>query len=459
MGQYAISHSNGSTFNIYDLEQNGPNNISNPRQIFSISLGGGAGFNSFNILNDLTYRFSAGLTFTILDSGSNDGIYTVTNSSFDGTYTTISVNEVISGNTLPYGALTYSIPTNENETSLLLSGKGVINFGQSLIENYVKLLENFANSTAPDYPNIGQQWYNTTTDQFQKYDSSLNWTSSINIGNDILSFIDPQNPFDQVNPILEIKGDNDDTGLSLKTTVNPNSTDSIFRILSSDNNERLRIEHNGFVSTSNALKSTNTSLVNVLNNDLQFPSTKGLVSTNNATIQTNVTGNTWVISSGNPGTSDSLIVSDSTGSSLLRIRTDNDSVEVAKDFVVNTTTLYVDSTLSNVGIGKNNPTEKLDVLGNITASGQYLGSNGTVINPSLSFTSNPSVGLRLIGTGIGFSTAGTDKMILDGTGLLSVNTVSYENLVVNDNDIPNKRYVDNKSVASSGKLYFFGFGS
>lgn len=461
MGQYTINHSDGSTFNIYDNEQNGPNNLSTPRQIFEISLGGGSGFNFFNITGDLTYRFTPGFQFTILDSITNNGTYTTTNSSFDGTYTSISVNEIISSNGLPFGAITYSIPLAENETSLLLSGKGIINFGERLLENFVNLLENFASTSAPINPIVGQLWYKSDTNELFKYDSTLTWNSSINLGPGILAYIDPQHPTDQTNPILEISGDDDDVGLSIKTTVNPNSNDSILRVLSSDNNERLRVEHDGYLSTTNSIKSTGNVLINEFNHNLQFPSQHGLISSNGATLKLDNTNTTWIVSSGNPGVSDSLIVNDSTGSSLLRVRTDNDSVEIIKNLIVDTSTLYVDSVLSNVGIGNIIPSEKLDVTGNIKSSGQFLAANGTAISPGISFSNNNSVGLSIIGSNLSFVSSGSAKMLLSNTGLLSVNTATYETLVLNDNDIPNKKYVDDStsSVSSSGKLYFFGFGS
>lgn len=51
---------------------------------------------------------------------------------------------------------------NTTECSLALLGRGAVNYGQGVAENFVKLLENFAHSTAPARPLVGQFWYDTT---------------------------------------------------------------------------------------------------------------------------------------------------------------------------------------------------------------------------------------------------------------------------------------------------------
>jgi hypothetical protein len=45
---------------------------------------------------------------------------------------------------------------NTSATSLALVGRAVAGYGESENENYVKLLENFTNSTAPNNPITGQ---------------------------------------------------------------------------------------------------------------------------------------------------------------------------------------------------------------------------------------------------------------------------------------------------------------
>ncbi len=49
--------------------------------------------------------------------------------------------------------------TNSTATSLVFTGKGVANYGKIQQENLIRLLENFADTTAPTNPTIGQLWY------------------------------------------------------------------------------------------------------------------------------------------------------------------------------------------------------------------------------------------------------------------------------------------------------------
>ena len=54
-------------------------------------------------------------------------------------------------------------------TDLALFGKGYAGFGEKLNENFVKLLENFNNTTAPTNKTTGQLWYDQTNKQINIY--------------------------------------------------------------------------------------------------------------------------------------------------------------------------------------------------------------------------------------------------------------------------------------------------
>lgn len=66
--------------------------------------------------------------------------------------------------------------TNSTATSLTLVGKNFAGYGTFLNENFVKLLEHFANSTEPANPKAGQLWYQTSTRIMQLYDG-IAWKS------------------------------------------------------------------------------------------------------------------------------------------------------------------------------------------------------------------------------------------------------------------------------------------
>jgi hypothetical protein len=60
--------------------------------------------------------------------------------------------------------------TINNTLDITLIGKNYAGYGQSQNENFVYLLENFANSTRPPSPLSGQIWYDTTTNKLRFYD-------------------------------------------------------------------------------------------------------------------------------------------------------------------------------------------------------------------------------------------------------------------------------------------------
>jgi hypothetical protein len=64
---------------------------------------------------------------------------------------------------------------NTSATDLFLVGRALTDYGTYENENYVYLLENFANSTPPTQPILGQLWYNSATDVISTYSSTNTW--------------------------------------------------------------------------------------------------------------------------------------------------------------------------------------------------------------------------------------------------------------------------------------------
>jgi hypothetical protein len=62
--------------------------------------------------------------------------------------------------------------TNTSATSLTLIGKNYAGYGIFLNDNYVKLLENFSNTTAPSTPLTGQLWYDSSLRILKVYGDS-----------------------------------------------------------------------------------------------------------------------------------------------------------------------------------------------------------------------------------------------------------------------------------------------
>jgi microcystin-dependent protein/surface antigen len=74
------------------------------------------------------------------------------------------------------GIIVVEDETVNDETGLFLPGKRSVGYGQYVAENFLHLLENFANTTPPERPVEGQLWYDTTEldEQLKVYDGT-NW--------------------------------------------------------------------------------------------------------------------------------------------------------------------------------------------------------------------------------------------------------------------------------------------
>jgi hypothetical protein len=79
--------------------------------------------------------------------------------------------------------------TIDTSTSVGLVGRNYVGYGETQNENFVFLLENFANTAAPSRPLTGQIWFNTTDDTAYVYDGAQ-WNP---IGSATVSVAEPPN--------------------------------------------------------------------------------------------------------------------------------------------------------------------------------------------------------------------------------------------------------------------------
>jgi len=70
---------------------------------------------------------------------------------------------------------TISDGTYNQSSSVTLVGKNYAGYGEFLDENFIQMLENFSNSTAPTSPLVGQLWYDSTNNLLKVYTSTSQW--------------------------------------------------------------------------------------------------------------------------------------------------------------------------------------------------------------------------------------------------------------------------------------------
>ncbi|MBU2948894.1 hypothetical protein, partial [Zobellia uliginosa] len=86
--------------------------------------------------------------------------------------------------------------------------------------------------------------------------------------------------------------------------------------------------------------------------------------------------------------------------------------------------LFWDSTNNRLGIGTNSPTHKLQVSGQVRAT-SFANADGTANAPSYRFNNDSDMGMyRLAANQLGFSTNGTNAMLIDASQNVGIGTVS-----------------------------------
>ena len=77
------------------------------------------------------------------------------------------------------GTITVEDSTLNTETSLKIPGRNTTAYGSAIAENFLHILENFANNTEPDRAIEGQLWYDTSlgAEQLKVYDGT-NWVAA-----------------------------------------------------------------------------------------------------------------------------------------------------------------------------------------------------------------------------------------------------------------------------------------
>ena len=284
------------------------------------------------------------------------------------------------------------------QTDLSFIGKGYAGYGELIAENFLHLLENFSNTSAPSKPVQGQLWYDSSANRLKVYTGSSFVPSGGNV------------PYQSTAPATITQGDlwiDSDTGQlyfyngsssilvgppSSTGTTNGFTFDSILDSsdatqnitkLFNDGNLIAIISEDTFtpkVSISGFASIKKGITLSTAISDLKFQGTAtdsdqlgGVAAANYLRSNANDTtsGTLGIINDSGVtvGTdSDITITVDATGGIISNVTQDTDITFKVNDGGSTTTVMTIDGSESRVGIGTTTPSTKLQVSGTVTAT-------------------------------------------------------------------------------------------
>jgi hypothetical protein len=285
-----------------------------------------------------------------------------------------------------------------SQTDLSLIGKGYAGYGELIAENFLHLLENFSNNSAPSKPITGQLWWNSTSGKLQVY----NGTSWQTAGGSA--------PYQSIAPTGLAQGDlwiDSDTGQlyfyngSSSILVGPpnaSATQSGFTfdtiLDSTDANQNITNIYNdgnriaiisedeftpktaitGFATIKKGITLSTDISGNKFQGTASDADALGGVSAANylrSNANDTTSGTITVANDGGiiVGTDSDLTISVDAGGAIISNSTqDTDITFKVNDGGATTTVMTINGTESRVGIGTVSPSTKLQVVGTVTAT-------------------------------------------------------------------------------------------
>ena len=374
-----------------------------------------------------------------------------------------------------------------SETDLSFIGRGYAGYGEVIAENFLHLLENFSNTTAPSKPVQGQIWYDSSDNRLKVYSG----TSFVPAGGNA--------PYQSSAPSSLAQGDiwiDSDTGQlyfyngSSSILVGPPSTtgttngftfDSLLDSsdatqnitnIYNDGNRIAIISEDSFtpkVSISGFTTITKGITLSTAIADMKFAGTA-----TNADKLGNIDATNYLRSNANDITTGTLGIVTDSGITIgadndLSITVDGTGVNIANttantdiSFKINDsgstkTAMAIDGATGRIGIGNTSPTQILDVTGTVKAtalSGPLTGDVTGNVTGSASLNLLKTGG-TLTGTLTSKAIKPTDDATFDiGTASLSYNTVFAKATSAQYADLAEKYETDSNYAV--GTVVVFG---
>ena len=315
-----------------------------------------------------------------------------------------------------------------SQTDLSFIGKGYAGYGEKIAENFLHLLENFANGTAPSKPILGQIWYDSTDGRLKVYTASgfvpaggnvpiqssapstltrgdlwidsgtgqlyfYNGTSSVLVGPP--SSTGTTNGF-----VYETILDSSDTNQNITKWYNDGN---LIAIISED-----EFTPKSAISGFATIKKGITLTTAIANTKFQGTATDadalgGVAAANylRANANDSTSGTLSIANDGGlivGADSDMTFTVDSSGGIISNVTQDTDITFKVNDAGTTTTVMTIDGSESRVGIGTTSPTTKLEISGTTTSTAFAGALTGNVTGNLTSSGSNTMGTLAMGGT-------------------------------------------------------------